>query len=119
MLAEQRRTQKRVNALKHNVIPRYRSTIRFIESSLEEEELTPVSDQTAAGGPLAGTARRRHVMNDIVYQETRQQTLSDEELPRLHAYRRAANYLSVGKNDQGGEPDVVMACAGMCPRWRR
>ncbi len=38
MLAEQRRTQKRVNALKHNVIPRYRSTIRFIESSLEEEE---------------------------------------------------------------------------------
>lgn len=38
MLAEQRRTQKRVNALKYNVIPRYRRTIRFIESSLEEEE---------------------------------------------------------------------------------
>lgn len=38
MLAEQRRTQKRVNALKYNVIPRYRETIRFIASSLEEEE---------------------------------------------------------------------------------
>ncbi len=38
MLAEQRRTQKRVNALKHNVIPRYRETIRFIDSALEEEE---------------------------------------------------------------------------------
>lgn len=38
MLAEQRRTQKRVNALKYNVIPRYRETIRFIDAALEEEE---------------------------------------------------------------------------------
>jgi V/A-type H+-transporting ATPase subunit D len=38
MLTEQRRTQKRVNALKYNVIPQYRETIRFIESALEEEE---------------------------------------------------------------------------------
>jgi len=38
MLEEQRKTQKRVNALKFNVIPRYKDTIRFIESSLEEEE---------------------------------------------------------------------------------
>jgi len=38
MLEEQRKTQKRVNALKYNVIPRYRDTIRFIEASLEEEE---------------------------------------------------------------------------------
>ncbi|MCP4042673.1 MAG: V-type ATP synthase subunit D [Gammaproteobacteria bacterium] len=38
LLEEQRKTQKRVNALKYNVIPRYRNTIRFIESSLEEEE---------------------------------------------------------------------------------
>ena len=38
MLEEQRKTQKRVNALKYNVIPRYKDTIRFIESSLEEEE---------------------------------------------------------------------------------
>lgn len=38
LLEEQRKTQKRVNALKYNVIPRFRRTIRFIESSLEEEE---------------------------------------------------------------------------------
>ena len=38
MLEEQRKTQKRVNALKYNVIPRHKDTIRFIESSLEEEE---------------------------------------------------------------------------------
>jgi V/A-type H+/Na+-transporting ATPase subunit D len=38
MLEEQRKTQKRVNALKYNVIPRYKRTIRFIEGSLEEEE---------------------------------------------------------------------------------
>lgn len=38
LLEEQRKTQKRVNALKYNVIPRYRATIHFIQSSLEEEE---------------------------------------------------------------------------------
>ncbi|HEX6829299.1 MAG TPA: V-type ATP synthase subunit D [Burkholderiales bacterium] len=38
LLAEQRKTQKRVNALKYNVIPRYRATIHFIQSALEEEE---------------------------------------------------------------------------------
>lgn len=38
LLDEQRKTQKRVNALKYNVIPRYRATIRFIQSALEEEE---------------------------------------------------------------------------------
>ncbi len=38
LLAEQRKTQKRVNALKYNVIPRYHATIRFIQSALEEEE---------------------------------------------------------------------------------
>ncbi len=38
MLIEQRKTQKRVNALKYNVIPRYRETIRFIDGALEEEE---------------------------------------------------------------------------------
>ena len=38
LLAEQRKTQKRVNALKYNVIPRYRNTIRYIESVLSEEE---------------------------------------------------------------------------------
>ncbi len=38
LLEEQRKTQKRVNALKYNVIPKYKTTIHFIESSLEEEE---------------------------------------------------------------------------------
>ena len=38
LLAEQRKTQKRVNALKYNVIPRYQSTIRYVESLLSEEE---------------------------------------------------------------------------------
>ncbi len=38
LLAEQRKTQKRVNALKYNIIPRYTATIRYIESALEEEE---------------------------------------------------------------------------------
>jgi len=38
MLEEQRKTQKRVNALKYNVIPRYRATISYIDSVLEEEE---------------------------------------------------------------------------------
>ncbi len=38
LLEEQRKTQKRVNALKYNVIPKYRETIRFINASLEEEE---------------------------------------------------------------------------------
>ena len=38
MLIEQRSIQKRVNALKYNVIPRYQATIHYIESMLEEEE---------------------------------------------------------------------------------
>jgi V/A-type H+/Na+-transporting ATPase subunit D len=38
LLTEQRKTQKRVNALKYNVIPRYHATVHFIESALEEEE---------------------------------------------------------------------------------
>lgn len=38
LLEEQRKTQKRVNALKYNVIPRFKRTIKYIESSLEEEE---------------------------------------------------------------------------------
>ncbi len=38
MLNEQRKTQKRVNALKYNIIPRYEKTIHFIAESLEEEE---------------------------------------------------------------------------------
>lgn len=38
LLEEQRKTQKRVNALKYNVIPRFERTIHYVESSLEEEE---------------------------------------------------------------------------------
>ncbi|GAB4354265.1 MAG: V-type ATP synthase subunit D [Gammaproteobacteria bacterium] len=38
LLEEQRKTQKRVNALRYNIIPRYRETQRYIESVLEEEE---------------------------------------------------------------------------------
>lgn len=38
LLEEQRKTQKRVNALKYNVIPQYRETIHFINNTLEEEE---------------------------------------------------------------------------------
>ena len=38
LLEEQRKTQKRVNALKYNVIPRFERTIGYVESSLEEEE---------------------------------------------------------------------------------
>lgn len=38
MVAEQRKTQKRVNALKYNVIPRYQAAVRYIQSALEEEE---------------------------------------------------------------------------------
>lgn len=40
LLVEQRKTQKRVNALKYNVIPRYQHTIKYIKSTLEEEERT-------------------------------------------------------------------------------
>lgn len=38
LLEEQRKTQKRVNALKYNIIPRFERTISYVESSLEEEE---------------------------------------------------------------------------------
>jgi V/A-type H+-transporting ATPase subunit D len=38
LMEEQRKAQKRVNALKYNIIPRYRRTIRFIRAALEEEE---------------------------------------------------------------------------------
>ncbi len=38
LLEEQRKTQKRVNALKYTFFPRYQRSIRFIENTLEEEE---------------------------------------------------------------------------------
>ncbi len=38
LMAEQRKARKRVNALRYNIIPRYRATIRYIRAALEEEE---------------------------------------------------------------------------------
>lgn len=38
VVREQRKTRKRVNALRYNVIPRYRDTIGYVENVLEEEE---------------------------------------------------------------------------------
>ncbi len=38
LINEQRKAQKRVNALRYNIIPRYRATIRYIQAVLEEEE---------------------------------------------------------------------------------
>lgn len=42
LLNEQRKTQKRVNALKYNVIPRYKATVSYIESALSEEERSTI-----------------------------------------------------------------------------
>ncbi|HNQ04440.1 MAG TPA: V-type ATP synthase subunit D [Thiobacillaceae bacterium] len=38
LLAASRKTQKRVNALKYNIIPRYQATVAHIKSALEEDE---------------------------------------------------------------------------------
>ncbi|MES9851787.1 MAG: V-type ATP synthase subunit D [Candidatus Thiodiazotropha sp. L084R] len=38
LIAEQKKAQKRVNALRYNIIPQYKETIKFIENALEEEE---------------------------------------------------------------------------------
>jgi V/A-type H+/Na+-transporting ATPase subunit D len=38
LIAEQRKAQKRVNALRYNIIPQYRNTIKYIKNALEEEE---------------------------------------------------------------------------------
>ena len=56
LLAEQRKTQKRVNALKYNIIPRYTDTIRFIESTLEEEERNTLFQMKILREASAGAA---------------------------------------------------------------
>lgn len=38
LISEQRKAQKRVNALKYNIIPSYRKVIKRISEALEEEE---------------------------------------------------------------------------------
>lgn len=55
LLTEQRKTQKRVNALRYNVIPRYHATIHYIEGVLSEDErntmfqLKVMRDRAASG----------------------------------------------------------------------
>jgi len=56
LLAASRKTRMRVNALKHNIIPRYHATVRYIRSMLEEDErntlfqVQMLADRTRAGG---------------------------------------------------------------------
>jgi V/A-type H+-transporting ATPase subunit D len=38
LLAASRKTRKRVNALKYNIIPRYQTTLQHIRQVLEEDE---------------------------------------------------------------------------------
>ncbi len=38
LLSASRKTQKRVNALKYNIIPRYHATVQHIRAALEEDE---------------------------------------------------------------------------------
>ncbi|TCJ18002.1 V-type ATP synthase subunit D [Parasulfuritortus cantonensis] len=38
LLAASRKTRMRVNALRHNIIPRYHATVRYIRAMLEEDE---------------------------------------------------------------------------------
>jgi V/A-type H+/Na+-transporting ATPase subunit D len=38
LISEQRKAQKRVNALRYNIIPSYESAIHRIRDALEEEE---------------------------------------------------------------------------------
>lgn len=38
LLAASRKTQKRVNALKYNIIPRYHATLHYVRQVLEEDE---------------------------------------------------------------------------------
>lgn len=57
LLAEQRKTQKRVNALKYNIIPAYERSIHHIESVLEEEDrntlfqMKVLRERAASPGP--------------------------------------------------------------------
>jgi V/A-type H+-transporting ATPase subunit D len=56
-VVEQRKTQKRVNALRNNIIPRHRATIAGIRQALEEDErntlfqMKVLRERTASRGP--------------------------------------------------------------------
>ena len=55
LLNEQRKTQKRVNALKYNVIPRCKNTISYIESTLSEEERSTIFQLKVIRKKIAAT----------------------------------------------------------------
>jgi V/A-type H+/Na+-transporting ATPase subunit D len=57
LLNEQRKTQKRVNALKYNVIPRYQATIGYIESALSEEERNTIFQLKVMRGQIEAAER--------------------------------------------------------------
>jgi V/A-type H+-transporting ATPase subunit D len=54
LLAASRKTRMRVNALKHNIIPRHRATVRYIRSALEEEERNTLFQTKVLAGRQAG-----------------------------------------------------------------
>ncbi|MCP3867912.1 MAG: V-type ATP synthase subunit D [Gammaproteobacteria bacterium] len=51
LMSEQKKARKQVNALKYNIIPRYRNTIAHIESILEEEERNTLFQIQVLRGP--------------------------------------------------------------------
>lgn len=60
LLAASRKTQKRVNALKYNILPRYQATLHHIRSVLEEDErgaLFQIEVLRVRGRDGAGAAR--------------------------------------------------------------
>ena len=60
LLTEQRKTQKRVNALKYNIIPAYRSKIHFIQSAIEEDERNTLFQMKMLREQAACVAERGH-----------------------------------------------------------
>lgn len=64
LLAASRKTQKRVNALKYNIIPRYQATLHHIRAALEEDERNTLFQikvlraraQAASAPPTGGDA---------------------------------------------------------------
>ena len=62
LLNEQRKTQKRVNALKYNIIPSYQTTIRYIESTLSEEERNTLFQLKIMRSQMEETNKGRNVL---------------------------------------------------------
>jgi len=57
LLAASRKTQKRVNALKYNIIPRYHATLKAIRQSLEEDERNTLFQLSVLHGGQPGCIR--------------------------------------------------------------